>query len=107
MNLYTALTLRYLKENKKRTIVTIIGIILSTALICGIGNIYNSFMDYQVRETVQRNGDFHATFYDVQNKDIGKITKSAGISKYGYSDNLGFGRYNDEKFLILIHPRTC
>ena len=28
MNLYTALTLRYLKENKKRTIVTIIGIIL-------------------------------------------------------------------------------
>ncbi|MCC3668231.1 MULTISPECIES: ABC transporter permease [Terrisporobacter] len=102
MNLYTALTLRYLKENKKRTIVTIIGIILSTALICGIGNIYNSFMDYQVRETVQRNGDFHATFYDVQNKDIGKITKSAGISKYGYSDNLGFGRYNDEKFLLQI-----
>ena len=27
MNLYTSLTLRYLKENKKRTIVTIIGII--------------------------------------------------------------------------------
>ena len=27
MNLYTALTIRYLKENKKRTIVTIIGII--------------------------------------------------------------------------------
>ena len=46
MNLYTALTLRYLKENKKRTIVTIIGIILSTALICGIGNIYNSLRDY-------------------------------------------------------------
>ena len=102
MNLYTALTLRYLKENKKRTIVTIIGIILSTALICGIGNIYNSFMDYQVRETVQKNGDFHATVYDVQNKDIGKITKSAGISKYGYSDNLGFGRYNDEKALLEL-----
>lgn len=102
MNLYTTLTLKYLKENKKRTIVTIIGIILSTALICGIGNIYNSFMDYQVRETVQRNGDFHATVYDVQNKYIGKITKSAGISKYGYSDNLGFGRYNDEKALLEL-----
>ena len=102
MNLYTSLTFRYLKENKKRTIVTIIGIILSTALICGIGNIYNSFMDYQIRKTVENNGDFHATFYNVQQKDFSKITKSAGISKYAYSENLDFGKYNDEKFLLEI-----
>ncbi len=62
MNLYTALTIRYLKENKKRTIVTIIGIILSTALICGIGNIYNSLMDYQIRQTIKSNGDFMPHF---------------------------------------------
>ena len=102
MNLYTALTLRYLKENKKRTIVTIIGIILSTALICGIGNIYNSLMDYEIRQTIKSYGDFHATFYDVQKKDLSKVTKSAGISKYAYSENLDFGKYNDEKFLLDI-----
>ena len=102
MNLYTSLTLRYLKENKKRTIVTIIGIILSTALICGIGTIYNSLMDYQVRKTVEREGDFHATFYDVQKKDLSKITKSAGISKYAYSQNLDFGKYNDENDLLEL-----
>ena len=102
MNLYTALTLRYLKENKKRTIVTIIGIILSTALICGIGNIYNSLMDYQIRQTIKSNGDFHATFYDVQKKDLSKVTKVAGISKYAYSENLDFGKYNNEKSLLDI-----
>lgn len=102
MNLYTALTLRYLKENKKRTIVTIIGIILSTALICGIGNIYNSLMDYEIRQTIKSYGDFHATFYDVQKKDLSKVTKSSGISKYAYSENLDFGKYNDEKFLLDI-----
>lgn len=102
MNLYTALTLRYLKENKKRTIVTIIGIILSTALICGIGNIYNSLIDYQVRETVGNRGDFHATVYDVQKKDLSKVTKNAGISKYAYSENLDFGKYDDKKFLLDI-----
>lgn len=102
MNLYTALTLRYLKENKKRTIVTIIGIILSTALICGIGNIYNSLMDYEIRQTIKSYGDFHATFYDVQKKDLSKVTKIAGISKYAYSENLDFGKYNDEKFLLDI-----
>ncbi len=102
MNLYTALTLRYIKENKKRTIVTIIGIILSTALICGIGNIYNSLMDYQIRETVSNNGDFHATIYDVQKKDLSKVTKNAGILKYAYSENLDFGKYDDEKFLLQM-----
>ena len=102
MNLYTALTIRYLKENKKRTIVTIIGIILSTALICGIGNIYNSLMDYQIRQTIKSNGDFHATFYDVQKKDLSKVTKVAGISKYAYSENLDFGKYNNEKSLLDI-----
>ena len=86
MNLYTSLTLRYLKENKKRTIVTIIGIILSTSLICGIGNIFESFMDYQIRETINRKGAFHATFHDIKKEDLDKI-----------SDNLGYSKLSSEK----------
>ncbi|MFR3567642.1 MAG: ABC transporter permease [Paraclostridium sordellii] len=97
MNLYTSLTLRYLKENKKRTIVTIIGIILSTSLICGIGNIFESFMDYQIRETINRKGAFHATFHDIKKEDVDKITKSAGISKSSISDNLGYSKLSNEK----------
>lgn len=97
MNLYTSLTLRYLKENKKRTIVTIIGIILSTALICGIGNIYESFMDYQIRQTIENDGDFHATFYDIKKDDLDYITKSAGLTKSGLSDNLGYAKINPDK----------
>ena len=97
MNLYTTLTLRYLKENKKRTIVTIIGIILSTALICGIGNIYESFMDYQIRKTIENDGDFHATFYDIKKDDLDYITKSAGITKSGLSNNLGYAKIKPDK----------
>ncbi|GAA0104039.1 ABC transporter permease [Paraclostridium sordellii] len=97
MNLYTSLTLRYLKENKKRTIVTIIGIILSTSLICGIGNIFESFMDYQIRETINRKGVFHATFHDIKKEDVDKITKSSGISKSSISDNLGYSKLSNEK----------
>ena len=97
MNLYTSLTLRYLKENKKRTIVTIIGIILSTALICGIGNIYESFMDYQIRKTIENDGDFHATFYDIKKDDLDYITKSAGLTKSGLSNNLGYAKIKPDK----------
>ena len=102
MNLYTSLTLRYLKENKKRTIVTIIGIILSTALICGIGNIYSSFMDYQIRETIQRDGSFHATFNNVDKDKIDYITKSAGISNSGISKEFGYANSGEGNLLNVL-----
>ena len=89
MNLYTSLTLRYLKQNKRRTLVTIIGIILATALICGIGNICTSFMDYQMRDEIQSSGSFYATFTDIDKEKADIITKSSGVSEYGYKKNLG------------------
>ena len=102
MNLYTSLTLRYLKENKKRTIVTIIGIILSTALICGIGNIYSSFMDYEIRETIQRDGSFYATFNNVDKDKIDYITKSAGISNSGISKEFGYANSGEGNLLKVL-----
>ena len=103
MNLYTSLTLRYLKENKRRTIVTIIGIILSTALICGIGNIFVSLMDHQIRETIANDGEFHATFYDIKKDDISTITNSVGISKSALSESLGYAKLDkDDKYMIQI-----
>ena len=103
MNLYTSLTLRYLKENKRRTIVTIIGIILSTALICGIGNISVSLMDHQIIETIANDGEFHATFYDIKKDDISTITNSAGISKSALSESLGYAKLDKyDKYMIQI-----
>lgn len=97
MNLYYSLTLRYLKQNKKRTIVTIIGIILSTALICGIGNMVESFIDYQIRETIADKGDYHAMFHNVKKDDLNIITNSAGLSKSFVADSLGYSKLNNEK----------
>ena len=44
MNLLNNLTIKNLKLNKKRTIVTIIGIMLSVALITAVATIYSSLI---------------------------------------------------------------
>ena len=46
--------------NKKRTIVTIIGIILSTALMVGIGLLFSTIQDNSIRTIKEENGDYHA-----------------------------------------------
>ena len=101
MNLYTSLTLRYLKQNKRRTLVTIIGIILATALICGIGNICTSFMDYQMRDQIQVSGDFYATFSNIDKEKAQIVTKSSNVTRYGYSQSLGGTILDKEKNIEL------
>lgn len=101
MNLYTSLTIRYLKENKRRTLVTIIGIILSTALICGIGNICMSLLDYEIRSAISSNSDFYASFYDLNKKDALVVSKSAEVSKYGYNQEVGSALIDKEKSSLL------
>lgn len=97
MNLYYSLTLRYLKQNKKRTIVTIIGIILSTSLICGIGNMVESAIDYQTREAIADMGDYHAMFHNMKKDNVDIIINSAGLSKSFVTSNLGYSKLNNKK----------
>ena len=52
MSILNRLTIKNLRLNKKRTIVTIIGIILSTALMVGIGLLFSSFQDLMIRDTI-------------------------------------------------------
>ena len=77
MNILNTLTRRSLKLNRKRTIVTIIGIILSTAMICATITIAVSFQDLFVQQAKQTDGNFHATFYDVSPEQIKYITGNA------------------------------
>ena len=53
MGIIKKLTLRNLQLKRKRTIVTIIGIILSGAMIMGVGSIAASFQDFFLRSAIQ------------------------------------------------------
>ena len=53
MNILNKLTQKHLTMNKKRTIVTIVGIILSTALMVGIGLLLSTFRESMIQEVKQ------------------------------------------------------
>ena len=56
---------RSLKENRKRTAVTIVGILLATALITGVACMAVSFRASMVAYEKQENGDYHYHFTGV------------------------------------------
>lgn len=90
MNILNKLTIKHLKMNKKRTIVTIIGVILSTALMVGIGLLFSTFRDYMIDETISYSGDYHTEFSRVDQDKFSLITNNIKVKDYFYSKHLGF-----------------
>ena len=62
MNLLNRLTLKNLKLNKKRTIVTIIGIILSVALIQAVSSMYFSLISSLETFEINEKGNYHVAY---------------------------------------------
>ena len=82
MNLLNKLTIKNLLLNKKRTIVTIIGIMLSVALITAVASIYSSGIDSLTKFQKIQQGDFHAVFYDYDMNELDTIKNNRDIDKY-------------------------
>ena len=70
MNLLNKLTIKNLKLNKKRTVVTIIGIMLSVALITAVASIYASGIKSLINYETNIKGNFYIVFYNVSTSYI-------------------------------------
>lgn len=90
MSILNRLTIKNLRLNKKRTIVTIIGIILSTALMVGIGLLFSSFQDLMIRDTIGYNGKYEAKYNDVDLIKLNDI-KNKNFT-YFYEKPIGFSK---------------
>lgn len=72
MNIINKLTLRHLKENKKRTVVTIIGIIISVAMITATCVSVTSLIHVFAQSEAYTGGNWHI---ELENADAGQIEK--------------------------------
>ena len=79
MNLLNKLTIKNLKLNKRRTIVTIIGIMLAVALINAVATMYFSGTASIIRAGKSTRGDYHTVFYNVPLNDIKTIQNNRNV----------------------------
>lgn len=97
MNLLNRLTIKNLELNKKRTIVTIIGIILATALITAITGMASSFRATMIKRAKTKEGDFHYAFCDVPKEDLKYIENNRNIESYYITQNIGYASLEESK----------
>ena len=97
MNILNKFTIKSLKLNKKRTIVTIIGIMLSTALICGVAGLVSSFQTSLINWARTNDGNYHVTFKNVASDKAQYVTENQKVKDYFLSSSLGWANLEGSK----------
>ena len=92
MNVFSKVTLESLKKNRTRTVVTIIGIMLSAAMICASTTFVSSMQNFVLRCEIYSSGDWHGAVYDVAYKDYEDIRDSDRVSSAAYAQVLGYAK---------------
>ncbi len=104
MKILNILTIKHLKANKKRTILTIIAIMLSTFLMIELSLLFSSFRDNGIQSTIKYNGDYHAKI-NIKKDDLNFISKNDSILEYKYKSSLGYSLYDglqNKKYLQVL-----
>lgn len=115
MKNYKEITNRYLKQNIKRTLLTIFGIILSVSLITAISTIIGSVREGIKTEEIENRGAFHGIYRGVEGDKIEKLSQDKRVAKLGIEKYLGsipitetndldnqyFGGYTPYKYIEL------
>lgn len=79
------LTIENLRQNKRRTIVTILGVILSSALILAVVGMVTSFQKMMINYAKVNVGDYHEMYEDVPSEALKYIEENPHVESYFYS----------------------
>ncbi len=105
MSIFNKVTIEILRKNRTRTIVTIIGVILSAAMFTAVTTTVSSLQNYMLQNAIYNEGDWHVsathvdeTFFDFL-KDPASVIDSSEklacfedgkVESYVYSQQLGY-----------------
>ncbi|ETT56223.1 putative ABC transport system permease [Paenibacillus sp. FSL R7-269] len=106
MNIFNKVTLQSLKKSRTRTIVTIIGVILSTAMITAVSTFAVSLQSYMIQGSIAKYGGWHIGFPAVDSAFVQERAHDQAVSSTASFENIGYaalsgGKNPDKPYLFI------
>ncbi len=92
MNIFNKVTLQSMKKSRTRTIVTVIGVILSAAMITAVATFGVSLLNYMAKGAAQKYGGWHVGFLDVPSSFVQERTHDDGVANTATFENIGYAK---------------
>ncbi len=90
MNIFHKVALQGLLKSRTRTVVTIIGVMLSTAMFAAIATFGTSLVQYMVNTEIAMGGNWHVAFSDVDVSELQQWAKDAEVAESTAFENIGY-----------------
>lgn len=98
MLVLSKLTFENLKQNKRRTIFTIIGVALASALMLAVVGMVTSVQQTMVDATVASTGNYHEIYEDVPEEGRQYLEHNANVDSFYYAGQLEYLDESSEEF---------
>ncbi len=92
MKILNKVSIKNLKLNKKRTISTIIGIILSCALICAVATMVTSFQETLIQNAINETGYYHLKIFDITDNNLETLNNNKDIKDIYTTCEIGYAK---------------
>jgi putative ABC transport system permease protein len=106
MNIVNKLTIRHLKQNKRRTLVTMIGVIISVAMVAAVATLGVSFLDLMKKQSIADDGEWHVLYKAVNKDQLEAIQKDEETKSVVITRDRGYaplaGAQNANKPYLFI-----
>lgn len=93
MNLIRHLTWQNMKHSRARTLVTILGILLSAAMFTAVTTMGVSFRSYMLEAEIAENGDYFIRYDYGTMEDLQNLQKNEAVTKLGTINTLGYTHF--------------
>lgn len=97
MNIMNKVTLQSMKKNKTRTIVTVVGIILSVSMVTAVTTIVTSLQNYLYESAIYQEGDWHVKFQEITVEKGEEISADERVESAVYTQYLGYANMEASK----------
>ncbi len=95
MNIFSKITFRNLKKNRVRTLVTIVGILLSTAMFTAVSTSVSSLSRFMINYTLDSSGGWYARFNDLTREQLETLKEDPEVTETVFLQRLGFSYLPD------------
>ncbi|MEW9095159.1 MAG: FtsX-like permease family protein [Clostridiaceae bacterium] len=102
MKNYISIVPRFLKKQYKKSLLTILGIVLSICMITSIGIISSSIKETQIKQAIELSGDYHVSYSNLSEEKLLILKNHFNIENIGVSLPLGTHKVPDTSISVSI-----
>lgn len=103
MKILNEITKKYLKLNRKRSLVTLIGIILSGAMISAVTTLAVTFQRFMLDVEISQSGEWEAIIENVNLEELQEIKQNKKLKEILVMEPVSIAKneYSDDEFIML------